>query len=32
LIVDRGVVKRQRQNSSVRTKRETNPWPWRFAE
>jgi hypothetical protein len=26
LIVRRGVAKRQCQNSSVRTKRETNPW------
>jgi hypothetical protein len=32
LIGERRVAKRQRQNSSVRTKRETNPWPWRFAE
>jgi hypothetical protein len=32
LIVNRGVVKRQRQNSSVRTKRETNPWLWWFVE
>ncbi len=32
LIVKRGVAKRQRQNSSVRTKRETNPWLWRCVE
>jgi hypothetical protein len=28
LIGERRVAKRQRQNSSVRTKRDTNPWPW----
>jgi hypothetical protein len=28
LIVSRRVAKRQRQNSSVRTKRERNPWSW----
>ena len=28
LIVSRRVAKRQRQNSSVRTKRDRNPWSW----